>query len=62
MADVAFNWYCIYVKSRHEFKVFDRLTKAGIEAFLPAVERLRRWKDRKSLLNSRFSPAIFLYA
>lgn len=56
MADVAFNWYCIYVKSRHEFKVFDRLTKAGIEAFLPAVERLRRWKDRKKLIKFPLFP------
>ena len=40
----------IHVKSRHEFKVLDRLTGAGIEAFLPVVERLSNWKDRKILV------------
>ncbi len=56
MADLTFNLYCIYVKSRHEFKVFERLTKAGIEAFLPAVERLRKWKDRKKLVKFPLFP------
>jgi len=41
------HWYAINVKSRHEFKVLERLTHAGKEAFLPIVERQRKWKDRK---------------
>lgn len=49
-------WYAIYVRSRHEFKVFDRLTRAGIEAFLPSVERLRKWKDRKKIINFPLFP------
>lgn len=62
MAELGLNWYCIYVKSRHEFKVFERLTKAGIEAFLPAVERLRRWKDRKKLVKFPLFPGyLFVY-
>lgn len=62
MADLSFNWYCIYVKSRHEFKVFERLKKAGIEAFLPAVERLRKWKDRKKLVKFPLFPGyLFVY-
>jgi len=44
------RWYAIHVRSRHEFKVFDRLSKKGLEAFLPVVERLRKWKDRKKLI------------
>src|SRR5512139_421304 len=43
-------WYAVHVKSRHEFRVQERLTKAGIEAFLPVVERLRSWSDRKKLV------------
>jgi transcription antitermination factor NusG len=50
------NWYCIYVKSRHEFKVFERLTKEGIVAFFPVVERLRKWKDRKKLIKFPLFP------
>jgi len=56
MAELTLNWYCIYVKSRHEFKVFERLSNLGIEVFLPAVERLRRWKDRKKLVKFPLFP------
>ena len=48
--DVKQCWYAIHVKSRHEFKVLDRLTGTGVEAFLPIVERLSKWKDRKKLV------------
>jgi transcription antitermination factor NusG len=44
------RWHAVHVKSRHEFQIFERLTKKGIEAFLPTVERLRKWKDRKKLI------------
>jgi transcriptional antiterminator NusG len=44
------EWYAIHVRSRHEFQVHDRLVAKGMEAFLPAVERLRKWKDRKKLI------------
>jgi len=49
-------WYAVHVRSRHEFKVLDRLTKAGIDAFLPVVERLNKWKDRKKLVNFPLFP------
>ncbi len=44
------QWYAVHVRSRHEFQVNDRLTLKGIESFLPTVERLRKWKDRKKLI------------
>lgn len=50
------HWFAVHVRSRHEFRVFDRLTQAGIEAFLPAVERLSRWKDRKKLIDFPLFP------
>lgn len=43
-------WYAVHVRSRHEFSVLDALSKSGREAFLPTVERLRKWKDRKKML------------
>jgi transcription antitermination factor NusG len=49
-------WYVVHVRSRHEFKVLGRLTKAGIDAFLPVVERLNKWKDRKKLVNFPLFP------
>ena len=41
------NWYAVYVRSRHEFIVQTALTHKSLQTFLPAVERLRQWKDRK---------------
>jgi len=41
------QWYAVHVRSRHEFKVVERLSMKDIETFLPAVERVSRWKDRK---------------
>jgi transcription antitermination factor NusG len=44
------HWYAITVKSKHEFKVFEKLQCSNIESFLPTIERLRQWKDRKKLV------------
>ncbi len=55
-------WYAINVRSRHEFKVLDRLSKLKVEAFLPIVERLRQWKDRKKAVNFPLFPCyIFVH-
>ncbi|MCX8124805.1 MAG: UpxY family transcription antiterminator [Spirochaetes bacterium] len=44
---MASNWYAVYVRSRHESKVCSQLQSKGVEVFLPLVEKLRQWKDRK---------------
>jgi len=44
------KWYAVHTRSRHEFQVFEKFTMKGVEAFLPTVERLRKWKDRKKLI------------
>ena len=44
------HWYVVHVRSKHEFTVEERFRKSEIEAFLPIVERLRQWKDRKRLI------------
>ncbi|MBI5182734.1 MAG: UpxY family transcription antiterminator [Nitrospirae bacterium] len=60
--DNELSWYALHVRSRHEFQVCDRLTKEGTEAFLPVVERLSRWKDRKKLINfPLFSCYLFVH-
>jgi transcription antitermination factor NusG len=56
------EWYAVHVRSRHEFQVRDRLTLKGVEAFLPTVERLRKWKDRKKLVEFPLFPGyIFVH-
>ena len=51
-----FQWYVVHVRSRHEFSVTERLIKSGLDAFLPVVERLRQWKDRKRLVSFPLFP------
>lgn len=41
------NWYVLYTSSRAEKKVAQRLQEKGIEVFLPMIEELRQWSDRK---------------
>jgi transcription antitermination factor NusG len=53
---VVLQWYAVLVKSRHEFVAQSELGRKGIEAFLPSVKRLRRWKDRKKLVEFPLFP------
>jgi transcription antitermination factor NusG len=39
-------WYAIRTRSRHEKVVDHQLRARGVEAFLPLVDRRRRWADR----------------
>src|SRR5512135_1574045 len=50
------RWYAVHVRSRHEFSVTERLLKSGIDSFLPVVERMRIWKDRKKLIGFPLFP------
>jgi len=40
-------WYAIWTRSRAERVVVDQLERKRIEAFLPTIRRVSRWKDRK---------------
>lgn len=40
------SWYALYVHSRAEKKVYERLVEMGLEAYLPLVTRVKRWSDR----------------
>lgn len=50
------RWYAVYVRSRHEFTVQQQLAQFNIDCFLPVVERLRRWKDRKKFVTFPLFP------
>jgi len=41
-------WFALHVKPRHEFQVQVDLLKNGVEVYLPAVNKLSQWKDRKN--------------
>jgi transcriptional antiterminator NusG len=50
------NWYAIYTRSRHEHRVYDRLSEKKIEAFLPLIERWSRRRDRKKSIRVPLFP------
>lgn len=41
------NWYAVYVRSRCENRVHRELCTRGVESFLPLLETVRQWSDRK---------------
>jgi transcriptional antiterminator NusG len=55
-------WYCVHTRSRHEDKVFQRLSDKGISAFLPKMETWSKRKDRrKKILKALFAGYLFVY-
>jgi transcription antitermination factor NusG len=44
------NWHALYVASRQEKKVFERLQSKNIEAYLPIVKTMKQWSDRKKMV------------
>lgn len=45
-------WKVVYVNSRAEKKVCDKLLKKGIEAYVPLKKELKQWSDRKKMVES----------
>lgn len=41
------DWHVLYVNSRAEKKVADRLSLKGVEVFCPLRTEVRQWSDRK---------------
>ena len=42
------NWYAIYTKPRHEKWVAGQLQQQNVDTFLPLLEQIHRWSDRRS--------------
>ncbi|MDR1848260.1 MAG: UpxY family transcription antiterminator [Bacteroidales bacterium] len=57
------HWYALYTQSRKEKVLETELTKNGYEVFLPLRKELRRWKDRKKMIEvPLFTSYIFVKA
>lgn len=57
------RWLAAYVRLYHEKKTCQRLTKMGIENFLPVQIETRQWSDRKKKTERVIIPMIvFLHA
>jgi transcription antitermination factor NusG len=46
------QWKVIYVSSRAEKKVAERLISKGIEAYVPIKREMKQWSDRKKMVES----------
>jgi transcription antitermination factor NusG len=50
------SWTAVYTRHQHEKIVAQMLTAKGFEVFLPLYESMRRWRDRRKLLNLPLFP------
>jgi len=54
-------WYALHTRSRHERVVAQRLRECGLETYLPMVQEVHRWSDRKKKVEvPLFSCYVFL--
>ncbi|NHE55617.1 UpxY family transcription antiterminator [Cyclobacterium plantarum] len=57
-----YNWYVMYTAPRAEKKVAQRLKEKGTEVYLPIIEELRQWSDRKKKVQRPlFNGYLFVY-
>ncbi|MEG8947673.1 UpxY family transcription antiterminator [Rosettibacter firmus] len=56
------HWFAFYTKPRHEFKAQQQFEALSISHYLPTIERVRQWKDRKKkIIEPLFRGYIFVY-
>jgi len=51
------EWYAVYTSCHHEQKVYDRLVKRSIHAFLPKMEAWSRRRDRRKRIQVPLFPS-----
>jgi transcription antitermination factor NusG len=55
------RWYALHTRARHEKVVEHRLREYGMETYLPTVQEVHRWSDRKKRVEAPlFSCYLFL--
>ena len=56
------NWFVLQSKPLMEIKVFNQIIKKNIEVYLPLIETIRYWSDRKKKVKvPLFSGYLFVY-
>jgi transcription antitermination factor NusG len=53
---VGLPWWAIYTRHQHEKTVADILQMKGVEVFLPLYDSVRRWRDRRKVLQMPLFP------
>lgn len=61
MTTITQQWYALYLHSRCEKKVSFELVGKNVEAFLPLIEEVHKWRDRKKkVLEPLFRGYVFV--
>jgi transcription antitermination factor NusG len=62
MKSISKGWYVIYTKPRHEKKVYEDLRLRDCTAYLPLVNHLSHWSDRRKMIQKPlFTSYVFVY-
>ena len=57
------RWYVALVRMHHEKKVAERLSKMGIDSFVPVQQEIHQWSDRRKIVESVLLPMmVFVHA
>lgn len=51
------HWYACYTRARHEKQVETQLKQRGLESYLPVVQQVRQWSDRKKAVQFPLFPS-----
>jgi len=54
--ELGLNWYALYTCPRHEKSVAHQIKQRSIACFLPLYRSVRRWKDRRKMLELALFP------
>lgn len=56
------RWYAVYTRAQHQEQVATQMARREVESFLPRYESMRRWKDRRVVLNLPLFPSyVFVH-
>ncbi len=50
------EWYAFYVTTRHEKRIYSRISELDVEVYLPIVKKWNQWSDRKKEIESPLIP------
>lgn len=55
------NWHILYVKHQHEKRIHEKLIELQLNSFLPMIQTIRKWSDRKKkIYTPLFSGYVFV--
>ena len=52
------RWYVALVRMHHEKKVSERLSKMGIDSFVPVQQQIHQWSDLRKLVDTVLLPMM----